>query len=459
MNDPLTVIRDLVPQNERRINPMPMQQTNNLSKESFFLQGLKNAFGGKHADNELGWSEIAEQSKQLIDKAVTHDSINDRTVGALVGLTIGDAAGAPLEFLPARNSQEDKDEPCLLRNLNPETGELQYQKPFNKFKLLNGQWTDDSSMAFCLADSLLARGGFDGGDCRVRWYDWWNFGYNNAFRYDARPDRTSVGLGNNVAMSLDAVSEYTHQLASAVPDRYLAEGDDSGNGSIMRLAPVPIRFGRDLKRTMQIAEAQSYATHPGTDAAACCMMMAFLMTKAIQRPSDDCRNLSEFISEQTNAFLQTHALPMASAGNRGMTKMVSLLKSTPPSNTEAVWAWRGPHPFINETLSARGESYNGHFVTPVYFGSYSMDGIAMALWALHTSENFADCIYRVVNLLGDADTTGAIAGQIAGAFYGYQAISSDPLSARMLKNLNCWDRLHEIPLRALLLNRDGAPNE
>ena len=173
-----------------------------------------------------------------------------------MGLTIGDAAGAPLELLPARNSQEDKDEPCLLRNLNPETGELQYQKPFNKFKLLNGQWTDDSSMAFCLADSLLARGGFDGGDCRVRWYDWWNFGYNNAFRYDARPDRTSVGLGNNVAMSLDAVSEYTHQLASAVPDRYLAEGDDSGNGSIMRLAPVPIRFGRDLKRTMQIAEAK-----------------------------------------------------------------------------------------------------------------------------------------------------------------------------------------------------------
>ena len=103
MNDPLTVIRDLVPQNERRINPMPMQPTNNLSKESIFLQGLKNAFGGKHADNELGWSEIAEQSKQLIDKAVTHDSINDRTVGALVGLTIGDAAGAPLEFLPARN--------------------------------------------------------------------------------------------------------------------------------------------------------------------------------------------------------------------------------------------------------------------------------------------------------------------------------------------------------------------
>ncbi|MDA7873859.1 ADP-ribosylglycohydrolase family protein [bacterium] len=83
----------------------------------------------------------------------------------------------------------------------------------------------------------------------------------------------------------------------------------------------------------------------------------------------------------------------------------------------------------------------------------------MARWTLQGSKNFADCIYRVVNLLGDADTTGAIAGQIAGqiagAFYGYQVFSSDPLSARMLKNLHRWDPLHEIPLRALLLNREG----
>lgn len=62
------------------------------------------------------------------------------------------------------------------------------------------------------------------------------------------------------------------------------------------------------------------------------------------------------------------------------------------------------------------------------------------------SKNFADCIYRVTNLLGDEDTTGAIAGQIAGAFYGYQSLRSEPLSARMLKNLNRCDPLYETRL-------------
>ena len=344
------------------------------------MPGLRKGFGGNETNHNLASSELAGQTQQLIDNAVRHDALNDRTVGALVGLAIGDAAGAPLEFLsarnflPASNAIKDENTTCLLRNLNPETGELQYQKQFNKFKLLPGQWTDDSSMAFCLADSLLVHGGFNGGDYRVRWYDWWNFGYNNAFRCATRPDRTSVGLGNNVAMSLDAVAEHVHQLSSMVPDRYLADGNDSGNGSIMRLAPVPIRFHRDLNKAIQIAEAQSYATHPGADAAACCTMMAFMMTNAIQRPLDDYRDLGEFVSEQTNAFLEAYALPMAAAGNSGMTKMVSLLKGTPPSDTEAVWAWHGSHPFIDETLRARGEFYNGHFVTPVYFGSYSMDG-------------------------------------------------------------------------------------
>ena len=63
---------------------------------------------------------------------------------------------------------------------------------------------------------------------------------------------------------------------------------------------------------------------------------------------------------------------------------------------------------------------------------------------MQASKNFADCIYRVTNLLGDADTTRAIAGQITVAFYGYQSPSSVPLPRRMLKNLNRCDPLYEI---------------
>ena len=200
MNAILTVIRDSIPRTERRIAPMPMHQTSELSKESILLPGLRKAFGVKASEHSNLLPELASQSQQLIENAVRNHVIDDRTVGALVGLAIGDSAGAPLEFLPARNAleketaTESENAPCLLRNVHPETEELQYQSPFNKFKLLHGQWTDDSSMALCLADSLLANDGFNGSDCRVRWYDWWNFGYNKSFRYDTRADRTSVDL-------------------------------------------------------------------------------------------------------------------------------------------------------------------------------------------------------------------------------------------------------------------------
>ena len=454
-NDLLKVLKDTVPRDERRIHAMPMLQSNELSSESILSPGLRELFGSNASDDDSELQRVAEQLSEFIDDVVMNDTTSDRAAGALVGLAIGDAVGAPLEFRPARNEAECSTGPRLLRSLHPETGELQYREPFNKFKLLAGQWTDDCSMALCLADSLIARGDFDGSDCRVRWYDWWNFGYNNAFRFDERPNRTSVGLGDNVSMSLDAVADHTGQLASAVPSRYTSEGDDAGNGSIMRLAPVPIRFHRNLHKAMQIAEAQSYASHPGSDAADCCAVMTYMIANAIQRPAADSRTMGEFMCDQTHKFLKEHSPLPSFTDNTETNNLASLLSSNPPTDSEAVWAWREPHPLVKETLLARGESYNGHDVTSVYFGSYCMDGLAMAMWALHGSKNFADCMIRIVNLLGDADTTGAIAGQIAGAFYGYKAFDSDPISSRMLSNLRRWDPLHEIPLRALLLNDDS----
>merc|ERR1711971_690910 len=71
-----------------------------------------------------------------------------------------------------------------------------------------------------------------------------------------------------------------------------------------------------------------------------------------------------------------------------------------------------------------GRSYNGYDVSAQYFGSYCMDGLAMALWSLNRSSSFVESIVTVANLLGDADTTSAIVGQIAGAFYGYRSIAA-----------------------------------
>merc|ERR1719487_1505124 len=72
---------------------------------------------------------------------------------------------------------------------------LEIDGAYNKFKLEPGQWTDDTSMALCMADSLLVCGDYNGTDIRSLFWNWWNRGYDNAFRFDkTRMSNHSVGL-------------------------------------------------------------------------------------------------------------------------------------------------------------------------------------------------------------------------------------------------------------------------
>merc|ERR1711959_776298 len=105
---------------------------------------------------------------------------------------------------------------------------------------------------------------------------------------------------------------------------------------------------------------------------------------------------------------------------------------------------------MGETVEARGDEYNGYPVQKDYFGSYSMDGLAMALHSMYHTTSFMAALARCVNMLGDADSTGAILGQLAGAFYGYDAIDK-----RLVERLRQWDD-GEIALRAALLYAQGT---
>lgn len=140
----------------------------------------------------------------------------DRALGALVGLAVSDAVGAPLEFMDACNTGSLFD---------PNT--LTYADRFNKFSLKPGQWTDDCSMGLCMADSLILRGSYDGSDMRVRFWNWWFCSYDNAFRLDEERSG-SVGLGGNIAESLRRITD------AAPAPRYEATTEDAGNGSLMR---------------------------------------------------------------------------------------------------------------------------------------------------------------------------------------------------------------------------------
>ena len=176
--------------------------------------------------------------------------------------------------------------------------------------------------------------------------------------------------------------------------------------------------------------------------------MAFFICRAIHRDAaTDPSPLYAFLDRTIDEYINTQKPSL---------KMTALLQAKPQAATEACWDWKSERLPIPTTIQARVRGgYNGHPVIPSYFGAYCMDGLAMALWAMSQSSSATDGIVKVVNLCGDADTTGAIAGQMLGAFYGYRALLDDPMGRRMVENLRVRDPDGEVPLRAALLMADG----
>lgn len=366
--------------------------------------------------------------KREVLRLASAEIFAERAMGAMVGMAVADSVGAFLEFLPVGKKGS---------RFNPKT--LQVEGSFNKFKLKPGQWTDDTSMGLCLADSLLVCRGYDGADIRVRFWNWWHRGYNNAFRRDPER-RKSVGLGGNVAVSLKDVMD------SSPSPRFESNREDAGNGSIMRLAPVPIFFSADPEKAAEMSGESSRTTHPGAVAAAACHFLGFFLARAINRDRAATETAAAFLDDTVEDYLRWE---WPSAPHR---KLVRLLHSAEPEGSrERCWNWRDAEgPFLKETLEARGSSYNGYPVSPNYVGAYSLDGLAIAMHSFYHTASFMEALTRCVNFLGDADSTGAICGQMAGAFYGLSAID-----ARLVSRLRRWD-CDEVALRGALLHVLGA---
>ncbi len=138
-----------------------------------------------------------------------------------------------------------------------------------------------------------------------------------------------------------------------------------------------------------------------------------------------------------------HNAPLQTKGALQIRRL--LLSAEGDDSLERCWNWRSPNLGLNITLRNRGQRYNGYPVSAGYFGAYSMDGLSMVLHCFYHTRSFNAAIERIVNLCGDADSTGSICGQIAGAFYGYHSIEK-----AWLTNLHVWDE-RVIDLRAIIL--------
>lgn len=376
---------------------------------------------------------------QMVEQAKA-SLLLDRAMGSMCGMGIADSVGHQFEFLDCT------DVPGQHRF---DLASMTFHNVYNKFGLKYGQWTDDASMGLCMADSLIIRKGFDGSDMRTRFWCWWNCGYNNAFRLDTeRENKHSVGLGGNISQGLRAIESL--KLGEKPPPEYTAANEDSGNGSIMRFTPISIFYhGAPVPELHDFARRSSFATHPGQAAAEACALLSHIIHCALNSPiKPGDVDPKQFLENATKEYIEISGL----MGKSGFPydEMKQLAIGEPDRATERCWKWRDESLDLAGTLVARGDSYNGYPVSAGYFGSYALDGLAMAMWAVYHTKSFDEAIEKSINLLGDADSHGSVAGQIAGALYGYSTIHP-----QFLEWLNKYDE-HEFAVRGILLAQLGS---
>ncbi len=280
----------------------------------------------------------------------------DRYRGSLLGLACGDAVGTTLEFKPPGS-------------FKPITGLV----GGGPFRLRPGEWTDDTSMALCLAESLIECRGFNPVDQMRRYVRWFREGHlsSNGRCFD---------IGGTTSAALRKFEKTGEPYSGSTHPR------SAGNGSIMRLAPVPLFFTANALKAIEMSGNSSRTTHGAATAVDACRYLSGLIVGAVN-------------GAQKEELLSGRYSPVA-----GYWKEYPLV------------------PEIDEVASGSFKRKN----PPEIRGSgYVVASLEAALWAFYRSDSFREGCLLAVNLGDDSDTTGAVYGQLAGAFYGEHEIPAE----------------------------------
>lgn len=292
----------------------------------------------------------------------------ERFRGCLLGLATGDAVGTTVEFQSRGSFVPVKD--------------MVGGGPFN---LKPGQWTDDTSMALCLATSLIEIGQFDAIDQMNRYCNWYEHGYLSS-------TGECFDIGNTVRQALHQYKISSNPFSGSTSPR------SAGNGCLMRLAPVPMFYFPDWERALHFSGESSRTTHGATECIEASRLFGNILLRALSGAS------------KTEILLGNDLEMLAS------------------SSIQAI---------------ARG-NYQRKTIDDIRGTGYVVDSLEAALWCFWTTETYEQAILAATNLGDDADTTAAICGQIAGAYYGVSGIPSHWLRQLTLGNeiTELADRLH-----------------
>jgi len=271
----------------------------------------------------------------------------------MLGLAMGDAIGTAVESKP-RGSFLPIDD----------------MVGGGTFRLKPGEWTDDTSMALCLAESLVECGGFDPVDQLARYRRWWRAGYMSS-------NGRCFDIGGTVSAALRRFEETREPYCGST------EADTAGNGSIMRLAPVPLAYARRPREAVARSAESSRTTHGAATAV------------------DACRYLGGLLVGAVNGVAKEELLA--------------------PRYEPVAGLWRADplHPEIDEIAAG---SFKRRRPPEIAGSGFVVRSLEAALWALWSTDGFREGCLAAANLGDDADTTAAVYGQLAGAAYGAEAL-------------------------------------
>lgn len=269
----------------------------------------------------------------------------NRIKGCFYGCAVGDALGISLEF-------QDRDVlPTITEML-----------PSDHHGICAGSWTDDTSMMLCLAASMAANQGAPHGHSELNHYlEWFSNGYLSVNGY-------CFDIGGTVRGALWKYEDTGNPVADTT-DKY-----DQGNGSLMRIAPVPIFCWNDPDKAYEYGSVTSQTTHAHTNCKTICGIFSYITARAIQgKPKETIlANLEQW-------------------------------KHTASQELQSVLTCD----FLNKSRDQIKSS------------GYVLDTFEAALWAFFTTNTFEEGAVLAVNLADDADTVGAVYGTLAGAHYGF----------------------------------------
>ncbi len=277
----------------------------------------------------------------------------DRFRGCLLGLAAGDALGTTLEFKA----------PGTFEPITDMIGR-------GPFGLQPGQWTDDTSMALCLAASLIETGGFDPLDQMQRYVRWFREGYMSS-------TGECFDIGNTTHDALSHFERFGDPFAGST------NPNAAGNGSLMRLAPVPMRYAASPQEAIDRSAESSMTTHGAPECIDACRYYGGLLVGALNG-----------VDKET--LLSARCCPV-----------------------EGLWQ---RSPLARKIDEIAAGSFKRKEPPAIRGTGYVVDTLEAALWAFHRTDTFREGALKVVNLGDDADTTGAVYGQLAGAYYGAEGI-------------------------------------